>query len=271
MTNKKIVSHITAALKEDDYQNDLTTKLVSNNSIVTAKIISKESFYIYGLNWAKAIFFKVDKNLKVSLKVKDGDYIKNKTIIGKISGKARSILKAERTVLNYLQTMSGVYDNCMEYKKKISHKKDIKILHTRKTIPLMRLPLSEACSAAGCKPHRYSLSDGILLKENHLKVIDDIEKIILSTKKKNKVVVEVKSLSFAKKISKLNVDRILLDNFTPKQIKLFLKDNKKQKVEVSGSININNIKQYAIDGVNFISIGSLTKNINSKDISLLIE
>ena len=141
----------------------------------------------------------------------------------------------------------------------------------RKTIPLMRLPLSEACSAAGCNPHRYSLSDGILLKENHLKVIDNIEKIILSAKKENKVVVEVKSLSFAKKISKLNVDRILLDNFTPKQIKLFLKDNKKQKVEVSGSININNIKQYAIDGVNFISIGSLTKNINSKDISLLIE
>ena len=271
MTNKKIVSHITAALKEDDYQNDLSTKLVSNSSIVTAKIISKESFYIYGLNWAKAIFLKVDKNLKVSLKVKDGDCIKNKTIIGKISGKAGSILKAERTVLNYLQTMSGVYDNCMEYKKKISHKKNIKILHTRKTIPLMRLPLSEACSAAGCKPHRYSLSDGILLKENHLKVIDNIEKIILSAKKKNKVVVEVKSLSFAKKISKLNVDRILLDNFAPKQIKLFLKDNKKQKVEVSGSININNIKQYAIDGVNFISIGSLTKNINSKDISLLIE
>ena len=271
MIKKEINSHITAALKEDNYQNDLTTKLVSNNSIVTAKIISKQSFYIYGLHWMEAIFRKVDKNLKVVLKVKDGELIKNKMLIAKITGKSRSILTAERTVLNYLQTMSGVYDNCIKYRKKISSKKNIKILHTRKTIPLMRLPLSEACSAAGCMPHRYSLSDGILLKENHLKVIDNLEEIIFKAKKTNKVIVEAKSLSFARKIIKLGIDRILLDNFTPKQIKLFLKDSKKQKIEVSGSINLDNIKQYAIDGVNFISIGSLTKNIISKDISLLIE
>ena len=271
MIKKEINSHITDALKEDNYQNDLTTKLVSNNSIVTAKIISKQSFYIYGLYWMKAIFKKVDKNLKVVLKVKDGELIKNRMLIAKITGKSRSILTAERTVLNYLQTMSSVYDNCIKYRKKISSKKNIKILHTRKTIPLMRLPLSEACSAAGCMPHRYSLSGGILLKENHLKVIDNLEEIIFKAKKKNKVIVEAKSLSFAIKILKLGVDRILLDNFTPKQIKLFLKHNKKQKIEVSGSININNIKQYAIDGVNFISVGSLTKNINAKDISLLIE
>ena len=271
MIKKEINAHITAALKEDGYQNDLTAKLVDNNSIVTAKIIAKESFYIYGLNWMKAVFLKVDKNLKISVKVKDGSYVKNKTVIARISGKSRSILKAERTVLNYLQTMSGVYDNCMKYRKKISSKKGIKILHTRKTIPLMRLPLSEACSAAGCMPHRYSLSDGILLKENHLKVIDNLEEIIFKAKKTNKVIVEAKSLSFARKIIKLGIDRILLDNFTPKQIKLFLKDSKKQKIEVSGSINLDNIKQYAIDGVDFISIGSLTKNIISKDISLLIE
>ena len=184
MIKKEINSHITAALKEDNYQNDLTTKLVSNNSIVTAKIISKQSFYIYGLHWMKAIFKKVDKNLKVVLKVKDGELIKNKMLIAKIAGKSRSILIAERTVLNYLQTMSGVYDNCIKYRKKISSKKNIKILHTRKTIPLMRLPLSEACSAAGCMPHRYSLSDGILLKENHLKVIDNLEEIIFKAKRK---------------------------------------------------------------------------------------
>ena len=182
MIKKEINAHITAALKEDGYQNDLTNKLVDNNSIVTAKIIAKESFYIYGLNWMKAVFLKVDKNLKISVKVKDGSYVKNKTVIARISGKSRSILKAERTVLNYLQTMSGVYENCMKYRKKISSKKGIKILHTRKTIPLMRLPLSEACSAAGCMPHRYSLSDGILLKENHLKVIDNLEEIIFKAK-----------------------------------------------------------------------------------------
>ena len=127
MIKKEINSHITAALKEDNYQNDLTTKLVSNNSIVTAKIKSKLSFYIYGLHWMKAIFKKVDKNLKVVLKVKDGELIKNKMLIAKITGKSRSILTAERTVLNYLQTMSGVYDNCIKYRKKISSKKNIKI------------------------------------------------------------------------------------------------------------------------------------------------
>jgi nicotinate-nucleotide pyrophosphorylase (carboxylating) len=271
MVDKRINQHIISALSEDQYQNDLTSKL-SKNIEVQASIISKESFYIYGLNWMKAVFKKVDKNLKIDLKVRDGEYINNKKIIAKISGKSRSILSAERTALNYLQTMSGVYDKCIRYKKKIIHKPNIKILHTRKTIPLMRLPLSEACSAAGCNPHRYSLSDGILLKENHLRVIDNLEEFILkANKKKQKVIIEAKSPSFAKKISKLKIERILLDNFTPKQIKDYLKSYKKQKIEVSGSININNIKKYAIDGVNFISIGSLTKNIISKDISLLIE
>ena len=272
MINKDINKHIIDALKEDDYKNDLTTKLISKNLNVSASIISKESFYIYGLHWMKAIFKNVDKNLKVDLKVSNGEYVKNKKIIARISGKSHSILTAERTVLNYLQTMSGTYDNCIKFRKKIESKKDIKILHTRKTIPLMRLPLSEACVAAGCPPHRYSLSDGILLKENHLKIINNLEELLIKSKKSNnKIIIEAKSLSFARKVSKLNIDRILLDNFTPKQIKDFVKDNIKQKVEVSGSINLNNIKKYAVNGVNFISIGLLTKNIISKDISLLID
>ena len=178
------LKHINAALIEDDYRNDISTKLVPYVNKSSAILKSKESFYIYGLKWFQKVFKHVDKKTTISFLVKDGDYVKKNKILANIKGSNHSILKAERVALNYLQIMSGVYDICKQYNKKINNKHKIKILHTRKTPPLLKLPISEACTAAMCLPHRYSLSTSVLFKENHLKSIDDPKTLIRNAVKK---------------------------------------------------------------------------------------
>ena len=262
--------HIKLALAEDQYQKDITTKLIKPRIKCKAIVKAKESFHIYGLNWFKEVFKTVDINTDVKFMIKDGDMIKKGKVIAEIKGINYSLLKAERVALNYLQTMSGTYDLCIKYKNKLKNKK-IKLLHTRKTIPLFRLPLSESCSAAGCLPHRNDLSSSVLFKENHLKFLSDPIAIIKKAIKMHKtVVVEAKTLRFAKSLVDLKIDRILLDNFTPTMLKNFLKFKSRMKIEISGSINLNNIHNFSQKGVNFISIGALTKNIYSKDISMII-
>lgn len=266
-----IDKHIKLSLLEDDCNHDITTKLIPRINKSKANLISKESFYIYGLNWFERVFKQVDNKVKVKTKVNNGDFVKKNEIVAYIYGCNHSILKSERVALNYLQVMSGVYDLCIKYRKKLKNNK-IKILHTRKTPPLLRLPVSEACSAAKCLPHRYSLSSSVLLKENHLVCVSDPIKLIKDYVKKYKqVIVEAKTIRFAKSLEGLGIERVLLDNFKPSMIKSFLKLNLKLKIELSGSINLSNIDSYLFDGVDYISIGSLTKNIVSKDLSILIQ
>ena len=262
--------HIKLALSEDQYKKDITTKILQLDKNCKAIIKAKESFHIYGLKWFSDVFKSVNKSTKIKLKVKDGDLVKKNKVIGEIYGTNHALLNSERVALNYLQTMSGTYDKCIRFRKKISNKK-IQLLHTRKTIPLYRLPLSEACKAAGCAPHRYDLSSSILIKENHLKLASKPLDLVTKAINKNKiVVVEAKTLKFAKTVSNLKISRILLDNFTPAMIKSFISSNPKVKIEISGSINLSNINKFAIKGVHYISIGDLTKNIESKDLSMLI-
>ena len=131
--------------------------------------------------------------------------------------------------------------------------------------------MKDGCIAAGCMPHREDLSTAVLIKENHLKFtttpIELIKKAIANNKK---VVVEAKTLKFAKSLNQLKIDRVLLDNFTPLMLKKFIQCNLNLKIEVSGSINLKNIQKFATKGVHYISIGALTKNIESKDFSMLI-
>lgn len=261
--------HIKLALAEDCYKHDITTKLLPVKKC-KAIIKSKESFHIYGLKWFSKVFKTVHKDTVVKRFVKDKDYVKKNMIIAEVYGSNHALLQAERVALNYLQTMSAAFDKCIEYTNKIKNKK-IKLLHTRKTVPLYRLPLSEACCAADCKPHRYDLSESILIKENHLTLSSQTLTLIqraVDTKKK--VVVEAKTIKFAKSLLDFKIDRILLDNFSPEMIKKFLSYKPKIKLEISGSINLKNINKYALDGIDYISIGDLTKNIKSKDLSMLI-
>lgn len=266
-----LLQHIESALIEDDYNNDITSSLIINKTKVIAKILFKERGVLCGKKWVNEIFKKIDSNIKIKWYFSDGDSIKKGQKVGIISGDVKSILRGERTALNFLQTLSGVSSLTKKYQDKIKNK-DIKLLFTRKILPGWRYAISYACEIMDCSAHRKNLSESILVKENHLKMIDNPKSFIKRARKFRKpIIAEVKTLREIDIFKNLDIDRILLDNFTVSNLKKALARAKGFPVEVSGNINITNIHKYALKGVSFISIGSITKNIEVIDISLLIQ
>ena len=268
---KVIQSDVRTALHEDGVKNDITSNLISSKKNASAKIIFKEQGFLFGTHWVNEVCRQINSKIKLTWKVKDGKNVKKDQVVCNIKGNGKSILKAERTILNFLQTLSSTTTLAKKFVKKIQNKKLI-LLHTRKTIPGLRIGQSCACIEAGCKPHRMSLSESILIKENHLKLIDDLDSFIKEIRRyKKPIIVEAKTFQEIKLLSKMKIDRILLDNFTVNKLKKSLKILRSIPVEVSGNITLNNINQYALKGVTHISIGALTKNIHALDLSLLIQ
>lgn len=267
---KILKSHVKLALLEDQIKNDVTTKIIPNSN-VSAKIIFKQDGILYGKFWVDEVFNQIDSSLKIKWLNKDGDLIKKNKNICIISGKIRSILKGERTALNFLQTLSGISSIVKKYQDQIDNK-HIQLLHTRKILPGWRYAVNSACEIMNCKAHRLDLSQSILIKENHLKGINNLDSIIAAARKQKKIIiVEAKTLNEVKDLMAYNIDRVLLDNFSLVQLKKSLRFIKNIPVEVSGNINLRNIKKYAIKGVDYISVGSITKNIEAIDISLLVQ
>ena len=265
-----LTQHIKSSLIEDHCNNDITSSLL-NIKKVSAKLIFKESGILCGKKWVDEVFKTIDPNIKIKWNFNDGDIIYKGGNLGIISGNIKSILKGERIALNFLQTLSGVSSLAKKYQDKIKGK-NIKLLYTRKTIPGWRYAINYACQIMGCYAHRKNLSESILIKENHLKTIDDPVEFIRKAKKlKTPIIVEAKTLREIVIFKNLEVDRILLDNFSIIRLKKALAITKGIPIEVSGNINLANINKYAIEGVSFISIGSITKNIKVIDISLLIQ
>ncbi|MBT7236293.1 MAG: nicotinate-nucleotide diphosphorylase, partial [Gammaproteobacteria bacterium] len=213
----------------------------------------------------------VDSKIRIKWHFNDGDSVNKGEAAASISGSVKSILIGERVALNFLQTLSGVSSSVNKYQAKISNK-NIKLLYTRKVLPGWRYAINYACQIMGCFAHRKNLSESVLIKENHLKIIDDLEDFVRRAKKLRKpIIAEAKTPHEASILAKLDIERILLDNFSMTNLKKALTKIKKTPVEVSGNINLNNINKYAVKGVSFISIGSITKNIDVIDISLLIQ
>ncbi len=270
---------IELAIKEDVGNGDHTSLAsVPNNAKNTAKLIAKEEGIIAGLEIVELIAKKIDSNLKLSFFKKDGNRIKIGDEIFSISGFAQSILKAERLMLNILQRMSGIATTTNNYTEKISDLKT-KVLDTRKTTPLNRIFEKKAVKIGGAENHRFGLYDMILIKDNHIDFAGGIQNAINSTikyKKENKlkikVEIEVRSINELKHVMKIGgIDRILLDNFdietTKESVKLI---NNLYETESSGNINLDTIRDYALCGVDFVSVGALTHNIKSLDMSLII-
>ena len=267
---KLLLQHIKSSLIEDRCDNDITSSLL-NIKKVSAKLIFKEPGILCGKKWVDEVFQTIDSNIDIKWNFNDGDIIRKGEILGIISGDIKSILKGERIALNFLQTLSGVSSLAKKYQDKVKGK-NVKLLYTRKTIPGWRYAINYACQIMGCYAHRKNLSESILIKENHLKAIDDPTKFIRKAKKlKTPIVVEAKTLREIVIFKNLEVDRILLDNFSIIKLKKALAITKGIPIEVSGNINLSNINKYAIKGISFISIGSITKNIKVIDISLLIQ
>ena len=262
-------------LSEDVRSGDITSALLTKKKIV-AKIISRQQGVIAGIKFAKNLFQL--KGCTVKAFVKDGAKVKRNQKILQVSGNTQSILSCERTVLNLLSRMSGIATQTNFLVSKIrSVSKKTSLYSTRKTAPGLRIFDKEAVKIGGGHKHRMALDEMIMIKDNHLVLCNSMEDIIKQAQKKRKrVEIEVENQKDALLAAKMGASIIMLDNFTPAEIKRTIavlrkkKMRNKVKLEASGGISSKNIIAYAKTGVDMISVGSITNSVSALDLSLEI-
>ena len=272
----EIKKSVTIAINEDIGDGDLTSSITENIK-VSAVILTREDMTLSGQAWANEVFNQIDPKIKIEWMFNDGDTIKKNKTLAIINGKRNSIVMAERCVLNFLQTLSSTATQTRRYVDAVNGTK-CKILDTRKTIPGLRLAQKYAVSCGGGKNHRFGLFDAILLKENHITNSSSINELVKIGRIKYPnilIEVEVETIKQLKEAIKSGADRVLLDNFNQEMLQEACRINSLSKnsteLEASGNITIENIKNIAKTGVDFISVGAITKNIKSIDLSMLID
>jgi nicotinate-nucleotide pyrophosphorylase (carboxylating) len=268
---------IDIAIKEDIGDGDHTSlSCIPENATGKAHLLVKEPGIIAGVDLAKTIFNKIDSSLLFNQSINDGEFVNIGDIVFTIEGSSRSILQAERLVLNFMQRMSGIATNTNSYVKLLKGLKT-KVLDTRKTTPGLRHIEKQAVKIGGGVNHRIGLYDMVMIKDNHVDYAGGIKEAITSTKeylktnnKQLKIEVEARSLIELDEILTTGgIDRIMLDNFSFDDMRTAVNlIDGKYETEASGGITSETIREYAECGVDFISVGALTHQINSIDLSL---
>jgi len=274
---KEIKELVAKAIREDIGQCDLTISLTKDLNC-KAVINNREKMILAGQAWVNELYRQIDPEVKVNWFYKDGDSIKENSIISEIKGSKNNILSGERCALNFLQTISSTATTTKKYVEKIKNI-NCKILDTRKTIPGLRLAQKYAVTCGGGTNHRFGLYDAILIKENHIINSRGIEHLVRESKERYPDIpigIEVESLEEAVIAIKAGANRLLLDNFTLEMLSKTCKINQQTGyppalIEASGNITIDNVKETAETGVDFVSIGAITKNISAIDLSMLIK
>ncbi|OVE82281.1 nicotinate-nucleotide diphosphorylase (carboxylating) [bacterium K02(2017)] len=282
IVNKSLFNYY---LIEDAPDGDITTKAIfdKNVSLVTAHLIAKDKIVISGMQTIHQLFKDKFKKLKLKVIKKNGAWAKKGELIAVIKGPVSELLLAERLLLNIIQHLSGIATTTAKFVK-LAQKYDVKILDTRKVMPGFRTEAKQAVIDGGGWNHRIGLSDQYLIKDNHIEAAGSVTQAINKvkshrnkSKNKNKIEVEVKNLAEFKEALNLTPDIILLDNMNTTQIKKMvqLRNAKTKKkgcpaLEISGGVNLKNIKRYLPLGVERISVGALTHSIKAADISLLV-
>jgi len=275
---KEIDKIIDTSLTEDIGSGDITTEAIFNKyKSTSAVIIAKEDGILAGIDVAERVFKKVDPDVNFKILVSDGENICRGLNVARIKGDVRSILKAERTALNFLGRMSGIATLTYEFVKRIKGTK-AKILDTRKTSPVLRILEKYAVNAGGGYSHRMGLYDMFLIKDNHIKAAGGLDKAIKRViefrkeKRKNfKIEAEAENIEHVRTALSEGVDRIMLDNMNLRMVKKAVEIAKgKVEIEVSGNVNLKNVSPIASSGVDYISIGSITHSAKIIDFSLAI-
>ena len=267
--NQKYINNIVKKALDEDLKpfGDITTNLIDfQNKKIKGKIVARQNGIIAGLNFCKAAFKLVGKETIFLSKIKDGSKIKKNRVIAEVKAKTKTVLIAERTALNFLNHASGIATLTNQFVEKVNKK--TKICCTRKTTPNLRALEKYAVKKGGGYNHRYNLSDEILIKDNHIKIEDNLKKLVEKAIKTKKIVtVEIENLKQLKQVLGLKFKRILFDNINSKQLKKYLKICKNRyETEYSGNVNLKNLRQISKTKVNRISIGLLThspKSFNS--------
>lgn len=267
----QIEQDIRHALAEDLGSGDITAQLIPENRVWKASVYSRDNAILCGRNWFDAVFHHLDENNDLRWYVADGDTIAPHQVVCTLNGPARSLLSGERTALNFLQTLSGTATLAHSYARKLKGLKT-RILDTRKTIPGLRRAQKYAVRCGGCHNHRMGLFDAFLIKENHIAAAGSITQAIDAArdlKPDLSIEIEVENLQQLEQALDAGADRMLLDNFDLEQITQAVAfTNGRAELEASGGITLENVRQYAETGVDYVSVGALTKDIQAVDLSM---
>ena len=262
---------VARALTEDIGSGDISAQLIDANQLATGRVISREKAVICGRPWVDEVFFQLDPAIVIDWHISEGDWVKENQTLFSISGNARVLLSGERCALNFLQTLSGTATTARQYANLTTQSK-IRILDTRKTIPGLRLAQKYAVDIGGCSNHRIGLYDAFLIKENHIIACGGIANAVNKAKQMlpdKEIEVEVECLDELKQAVSAGADRVMLDNFTREQImQIKAIDLGNTKIEVSGNVTEHSLSQYLDTPIDYISSGSLTKNIQAIDLSM---
>jgi len=263
------------ALEEDAANGDITSQSIfSPDHVSRAQVLAREDMLVCGLEVAKRVFQRVDTAVKVEFEVSDGDRVANGSTVLKVEGSTISLLIAERTALNFLQRLSGIASLSRQYADAIAET-GVRIVDTRKTTPGWRALEKYAVRCGGCFNHRSSLGEHVLIKENHITAAGSLKKAVKLTRDFAphcaKIEVETESLNDVEEALEAGAEVIMLDNMSPSQIQQAVAMiNKAATIEVSGGIELDTIIDYALPGVDVISIGALTHSAPAADFSMII-
>ncbi|HUU73873.1 MAG TPA: carboxylating nicotinate-nucleotide diphosphorylase [Burkholderiales bacterium] len=259
------------AIAEDVGSGDATAALVPERVLARARILAREECVLCGSAWLESVFRQLDPAIDIQWHVSDGDKVPAQTVLCDLHGPARPLLTGERTALNFLQTLSAVATKTRSYVEAVSGT-HAAILDTRKTIPGLRLALKYAVKTGGGLNHRIGLYDGILIKENHISAAGGVPQVLAQAADANPnipIQIEVETIEQLTQAIASGAKLILLDNFTTDQLASAVKHTAgRAKLEASGGIRLDTVREIAETGVDRISIGTLTKDIRATDLSM---
>lgn len=267
-------AQVARALAEDVGDGDLTASLVPADKVARATVISRENAVICGCAWFDAVFRGVDPRITVRWRVADSDRVTSGQTLCELEGPARGLLTGERTALNFLQTLSATATATQTYVDAIAGTA-ARVLDTRKTLPGLRLAQKYAVLCGGGVNHRIGLFDAVLVKENHIAAAGSIAAAVAQARSiagRRVVEVEVENLDELREALSTDIDRILLDNFSLAMLRQAVEINRNRngrvQLEASGNVSLDTIREIAETGVDYISVGALTKHVRAVDLSM---
>ena len=267
----EIEANVRRALAEDIGSGDITARLIPAERLAKATIITRDNAVISGTAWVDAVFRQLDPRVAVHWQVADGERVSPNQVLFHLEGPARSLLSGERSALNFLQMLSGVATHAQQLADQVAQTQ-VKLLDTRKTLPGLRLAQKYAVTCGGCHNHRIGLYDAFLIKENHIAACGGIAQAISAAHKiapGKPVEIEVESLAELKEALAAGADIIMLDELSMDDMREAVRLNAgKAKLEASGGINESTLLPIAQTGVDYISIGAMTKDVKAVDLSM---
>ena len=266
-----VQANVSAALAEDVGDGDITAALIAADSQASARVITREDGVLCGQAWVDEVFAQLDAAVKIKWQARDGQDIAAGDSLFTLQGPARSLLTGERSALNFLQLLSGVATTCRRYAQLVDGT-GVKLLDTRKTLPGLRMAQKYAVTCGGCYNHRIGLFDAFLIKENHIQACGGIAAAVNTARAQapgKPVEVEVETMDELRQALDAACDRVMLDNFSLQQMREAVALTAgRLELEASGNVNESTLRPIAETGVDFISIGALTKDCKALDLSM---